>query len=833
MCSGAEKLEITTKTNYMKRIRLHYLILLTLAVSLVAGSCSRQIDLPEPPPGGDQTEVVFALRVPAQAAATKALGEEDENEIKEIDVLVFDAGGNYLYTAFGYNFQQPNPVDPTRKTFNVKLRTGTFDLMILANARKIISDAYPTGIANGTTRAALETALTMTKTGGWNADPSDGNYKAIPMWGYIKNTTVSASSAQQNAYLSRMVAKVDIGVNPDIDPDDFKLTSVYFYNGNTVGRLIPDGYDDAGSTWQTATPAATDPSLPGAPARELGPLPYTALQTVSGSAQQELKGMIYAFEAEKGTFPETDWAKFLENPCLVVGGEYMGGQESFYRIDFVKKVGTNYEYLHLLRNYLYNVTIQSVSGPGFPQVDDAFNSHPVNIDAEVIPWNDSEITEVVIDGPYMFGVNEGEFTLSRDAHTNSPSETDNKLIITTNYRDGWVLDKIVDDAGVTADWLTLSQNSGGAARATVSLVMSENQTAGVRTAFVHLKAGRMSYVVTVHQLRMTFNFLGRTPVATWIDANNPTTVEFTAYTDDAWDIFSSLGQTASEVASPIDDKKLSFDIPAMTDAWGSRTITVWAENNGQRYGEGSYIQKGYGITNISPIPTDVPGSGGNVTFDFTGYFPAMNVCAVLDDNTVVSNVVTLAAAGSATADGTESVTIRVKGNYVGPERNVTYQYEKTPGVWEKFAGPLVQPQGNFALSTGRIIAVADVTSDLSMTWATAMGIDASYDNTLFPGPDRDYTTTRETGCAAYYEGDPSDPVTGKGKWQLMTADEMRELGDAGPDVWRYVVKMKIGSTYRTSTQYNAYNVMVCLGGASLDAGPKTPYGYVHRCVREQ
>ncbi|MCC8186143.1 MAG: hypothetical protein LIP08_01170, partial [Bacteroides sp.] len=78
--------------------------------------------------------------------------------------------------------------------------------------------------------------------------------------------------------------------------------------------------------------------------------------------------------------------------------------------------------------------------------------------------------------------------------------------------------------------------------------------------------------------------------------------------------------------------------------------------------------------------------------------------------------------------------------------------------------------------TGIYFAAADaqlngVSGGYTQTWNVHMGISSAYQSTLF-NANGNYVTTENTGCAAYYEGTTSDPVTGIGKWRLPSAEEL-------------------------------------------------------------
>lgn len=139
-----------------------------------------------------------------------------------------------------------------------------------------------------------------------------------------------------------------------------------------------------------------------------------------------------------------------------------------------------------------------------PTPTDAFNSRPANIKAEVIEWNDALITDVVFDGQYMLGVSQGEFTLPRDIHI--ATSEGNSLNIKTDNPTGWNVDKIVDAGNNNISWLGLLSTSGSVITSgltgittTVKLSMTENTGGVARIGFIHLKAGRLTYIVKVTQ----------------------------------------------------------------------------------------------------------------------------------------------------------------------------------------------------------------------------------------------------------------------------------------------------------------------------------------------
>ncbi|MCD8080586.1 MAG: DUF1566 domain-containing protein [Bacteroides sp.] len=144
--------------------------------------------------------------------------------------------------------------------------------------------------------------------------------------------------------------------------------------------------------------------------------------------------------------------------------------------------------------------------------------------------------------------------------------------------------------------------------------------------------------------------------------------------------------------------------------------------------------------------------------------------------------------------------------------------------------------------TGIYFAAADaqlngVSGGYPQTWNVHMGISSAYQSTLF-NANGNYVTTENTGCAAYYEGTESDPVTGIGKWRLPSAEELeRAANNTGiyQSFQRYGTA-NYGTTtinyfsYEESsaTEVKTYNFST--GTTTLTIYPKTSALRV-RCVR--
>lgn len=537
----------------MKKNKLLYLFSLLLLGMFYC--CTDDRERYDTPVFGKEKMVTFSVRVPG-APKTYALTEGEENEVRSIAILLFDnTSGNYEYQPIYSNDITTDPGDSRNKTFTVKVPEGTYDMVLLANANTSLGTALG-GIAVGDAKAAVLDKLKQNNAGKWDTNSASGSYIPIPMWGEIQGIAVSSSMpANVPVQMVRMLAKIDVALMAAAK-GKFSLESVRLYNYNDQGYIAPDV-----STWNYATNIATAPFVPATASKPAtpatSPLIYDGAAITPDPAAPG-RGLsclneIYTFEAAMGSD-----ATLLDNTCLVVGGTYTGdGQPTYYRIDLANTSGSTATYLPVLRNHNYKVNIADVTGTGFNNPEDAFKSRPVNIQASIINWNDATITDVVFDGQYMLGVSQGEFTFSREART--ASDDDNILSVTTDYPSGWTVEKIIDDADNPVSWVSVNPNSGATGVVTdTRLEIDENNDAAARTAYIHLSAGRLTYIVKVEQTA-----LANIGISVRDAANNAISV---------MEFVSTLQEVNAGTAPASQQFKLSW-APATSDLFYTSTTT--------------------------------------------------------------------------------------------------------------------------------------------------------------------------------------------------------------------------------------------------------------------
>lgn len=462
---------------------LRIFALLFTAVAMCC--CADDRESYERPGGEKQKEVTFAVQIPVPSLpSTYGLNATSENQVNSIDILLFNSGtGNLTGSTLSANSIANSGTNSSTKTFTVKIPEGSYQVVILANCRDILTAAMPAinGLATKSKANVLE-KLSLSHSTVWVANSGSGSYKPFPMWGEMPLTVSSSMPATNNMKLTRMLAKIDVSVNGSLR-NDFELTSVRLYNRYTQGSVAP-----LAANWSSTQNKVTAPS-------PLGTKTAAALAYTVATPFAEYKNEIYTFEAAAGAS-----GTLASNTCLVIGGKYKGSpDETYYRIDFVKKTGNTVTYLPLLRNHRYDVDIKTIEAVGYASPGEAFAAKPVNIKADITAFDESKITKTVYDDQYMLGVSDNEITFTREART--ATSLDNTLSVTTDVPGGWKVDKVID-AGtlLPVSWVSLSpNNSSTGGTSDTKLILSENTSGSSRSAVIHLVAGRLTLPVTITQ----------------------------------------------------------------------------------------------------------------------------------------------------------------------------------------------------------------------------------------------------------------------------------------------------------------------------------------------
>ena len=445
-----------------------------------------------------EVKVPFSISMPAQMPKTYALDDNDENEVKTIDILAFKVNGNEETFAYRAQAEQGSIVDDganNKKKFIVTLQkdgSQTYRFVALANAKNELDNTFVGGIVVGTSKDVVMQQLQLSGISKWNVNNGTEGYLPIPMWGETTNNIVIQDNTTiTDLKLLRMVAKINIKIDPSITESSFALSSVSLYNYYTAGRIAPDQANLVSGSRSTVD----KPTVIGTTTK--GPINYEGTGMVTNNS---ILNNIYTFESVvPKNQSEVDMSKVT---TLVVGGKYNGSSTvSYYRVDIVN--GKNY--LDILRNHLYTINITKVKSSGYPTPEEAFNSRPINIEAEVVVWDEAAIGNIEFDGQFMLAVSQGKFDFTKSAY-NANSEG-NIVKITTDYKSndstvqGWKVASIVDSNGnPITDWLTTSVSNGDAGVTTnMQIFVTENNSGQQRKGYINISAGRLTYVIEVNQ----------------------------------------------------------------------------------------------------------------------------------------------------------------------------------------------------------------------------------------------------------------------------------------------------------------------------------------------
>lgn len=328
--------------------------------------------------------LTLGLKIPGHQLPQTRLSASQETSIGSLTVLVFkETTGEGGVSEEKFAYIAPVSDYSSGEKVTVKLIQSTdagekYSIVLLANAGIPVS----TPVVGEIKKVTLE-KYKFTSTGAWS------DAALLPMYGEPERRAliINEDTNFGTVTLTRSVARVDVGLNitnttngsevadglkNELGKTYFRLSDIRVYNSLNKG-YVP-------SLRIPADAVTNDPVTYGIE-----------------SSETMLARRIYLSEVNN-----TDKTTLTEKCCLVLGGYYgvdNTTNKTYYRVDFVNTAGTE---LNILRNYRYIVNVQKVSGHGFDNPDDAFNSGPMNIVINVAEWNEDNLTEVEFDGQNYF-----------------------------------------------------------------------------------------------------------------------------------------------------------------------------------------------------------------------------------------------------------------------------------------------------------------------------------------------------------------------------------------------------------------------------------------------
>ncbi len=294
---------------------------------------------------GERVSVSFSVDVPNYAPMRAMQEGINENEIKTLELLVFNTEGLMADYALATNLTKAGD---GKYTFTAQLKPQTEPCVIhfVANRNYGGDDDGRQYLGRKESDVLLSELVTMKQVVA---------AKTIPMWARRKYDEVKENTDLGEIAVLRSMAKFTVD-NKATDLTDVSYTLCNSYDCGTVApfkRAAPDL--DAAFSVEDRVPTVPRESFLANGDDGLGWYSDTP---------------VYGFERKNKT----------ANPisCLVIRAKYKNAADySYYKLDFVKS-SNRLERYDLIRNYWYKMTIKEALAPGAASLEDALAGPAVN-----------------------------------------------------------------------------------------------------------------------------------------------------------------------------------------------------------------------------------------------------------------------------------------------------------------------------------------------------------------------------------------------------------------------------------------------------------------------
>ena len=403
-----------------------------LALGVFSASCTDELSSEVAPGGGGkggESEVTLKLQVPGTAAGakTRAVTEKEENEIDDLYVLAFKVDKDNNAETFDYYVAAKKMStagtsgELSTWTASLKVKDYRQTFVMIANAQGTTGKvneqiAALAGNSVGHSKMQMLAKLTETlsedeKTKGFNA-ASVANHHPFTMYGQTVATLITENGGHSlTVSMHRIMAQVRVTFSGDAATDArFEAESVLLYNFNDRARVIPDNLGVTGTAYVKTPTIPQGAVLLPAKADGKESVPTYAVD----KAGKQIAHAIYLFETAQPV-DGTELEKHVKRPCLIVKGKYQQEATScYYRVDLATPdPGGAMEYMNVMRNHSYNVTISNVTDRGHDTPQEALLSKPANITATVVAWDDAEMGDIDFDGQRVLGIGTMKYQLGK------------------------------------------------------------------------------------------------------------------------------------------------------------------------------------------------------------------------------------------------------------------------------------------------------------------------------------------------------------------------------------------------------------------------------------
>ena len=451
----------------MKKITLYLHILMLLLIS----SCSNEDILPTPQEGvdGKVCEVSFWASIPETSSASRgALGEATDTSVETLSLLVFDAeSGLYLYksdarltnrTIDGNGIHKGKYIAElqlTDKPRIIHFIANVEDVPFQANELAVLSQLKKDNNQDAYWQKAIATSITGT------FNPNDGTYSNGVAEG-ITDTTIK---------LVRNFARITLSAASN---SNFNLAGFVLVNTATKGTVAP--YLNQANENGSYFPNYDTDNVSGSAMTKYEALIAAGYSGVQPSDATIDKTVPVASSSDYNTNPKYLYERTQEkDPVYIIAKRQIGSGSNisyrYFKIDIMKKGGTGEidDYYKILRNFSYDITINSVEdngsveGNGYETPEDAAKGTAANNLTASLELKD--LTNIAYGNERLF-VNKTEIVWTSE----DPITFKYLYQLDGNESNGTVESLIIGEA-----------NSSGAVCSTYSINNSETDTEGYST----------------------------------------------------------------------------------------------------------------------------------------------------------------------------------------------------------------------------------------------------------------------------------------------------------------------------------------------------------------
>lgn len=424
---------------YIKKLTIWFFMLL----AMVSTACS---DIRDIVGGGTQDlptdGVVLTLKLPNFTKNTVATRVNEQQQIKSLCVLCYDADNKYLGMS-NITGADIKPKGGDSYDVKVKAEPGTVTLHIVANTNITESDAKDAEGKNNLYNATRDGNL---------------NLSTPVCWGSV--TVKDLLSRKTDVSLFRQFAKASVTKNESLT--NFEITGFRLFNTASSGTIASKSINNV------------------------------ALPSVDCSDNTD------GYVSGEQPFYETP----ADKAYMIIRAKYDGGAETYYKVAFKNKTSDGtLEPIALLRNHHYQVKVTAVNHAGYSSPEEADANPPENRLSVVVVDDNPPIVDMIACKDYELGVC-GKQTVLGNAEeatiTFVTTKPDFKYSVKSNTE--W----ITVSPTATVVELPSSGHSSSGRLYTIKLTLSKNYQSAAHTGIVTITSGDLSRSVEITQLGYDF-----------------------------------------------------------------------------------------------------------------------------------------------------------------------------------------------------------------------------------------------------------------------------------------------------------------------------------------